>query len=206
MLLEKGMDLASEYLFGQSFESLLSKPRIDVARFSAAVEKSLKGVQRRVVLSSLLRLLPKDHIWHRAYSEVNELFDRYIDLAIEEQKSPPKTGEPLPDASATDRPFIMLRELLKETQNRHFLRNQLTTVFLPMYQAAPFGLGDIFFQLARAPGTWAKLRAEALEMGDTQLTFEVLKSMTYLQCVIKESQCAAPSLSECLKGFLPPRH
>ena len=39
---------------------------------------------------------------------------------------------------------------------------------------------------------FAKLRAEVLEMGDVALTFEVLKSMKYLQCVIKESQYLPP--------------
>lgn len=182
------MDLAFEYLFGQSPGALLSQPRIDIARFSEAVERSLKGVERRALLSPVLRLLPKDHAWHRAYSEVNDLFDHYIDLAIENQKHLSKSKEALSDTSATEQPFVMLAELVKETQDRHFLRNQLMSVFLPIYQAAPFGLGDIFFQLARAPASWAKLRADALGMGNTQLTFDALKSMTYLQCVIKESE------------------
>ena len=188
------MDIATEYLFGESSESLLPRPRIDITRFSAAVEKALKGVQRRVVLRPLLPFLPENREWRHAYSEVDELFDQYIDRALADRKAPISATETFQDQPRTEPSFTMLRELVKESQDRHFLRNQLLTVFLPMYQAAPFGLSDIFFQLARSPNTWLKLRAEVLELGDTPLTFESLSSMTYLQCVIKESEILAGSL------------
>ena len=186
------MDIATEFLFGQSLESLSPNPRLDVARFSAAVEKSLKGVQRRVMLNPVLRFLPEDKGWHSAFGEVNQLFDHYIDLALADQKAYPKPSEEAAaELSEVEPPFVMLRELVKETQDRQFIRHQLLSCFLPMYQAAPIGLSDLFFQVARVSGVWTKLRAEALELGETPLTFEVLKSQKYLQCVIKESEFAA---------------
>ncbi len=191
--------MATEYLFGESSESLLPQPRINTARFSAAVEKSLQGIQRRVVFRPVLGFLPKDQAWHHASSEVDELFNHYIDIALADQKNPRGPKDASSNSSRAEQSFVMLRELVKETQDRHFLRNQLLTVFLPMYQAAPFGLSNIIFQVARAPESWAKLRAEALGLGNTPLTFEVLNSMKYLQCVIKESQLA-PLISNTFKA------
>lgn len=162
---------------------------MNVAQFSEAVEKSLKGVTRRVMLGPVLSLLPKDQAWHAAFTEVNQLFERHIDLALAEGKIHSDSSQrPSSDGPTSDKPFVLLQELVKESQDREFLRDQLVSIFLPTFQALPIGLADVFFQVARVPRVWKKLRAEALELGDTQLTFEVLKSMRYLQCVLKESE------------------
>ena len=141
------------------------------------------------MLSPILPFLPKDQAWHDAFAEVNELFDNHIDLALANHKiyliDPQDSSSDRPNP---EKPFVMLRELVKNSQDRDFLRDQLVSIFLPAFQAFPIGLADIIFQVARAPRVWLKLRAEALELGDIQLTFEVLRSMGYLQCVIKESK------------------
>lgn len=73
----------------------------------------------------------------------------------------------------------MLRELVKESRDRDYLHDQLVSIYLPAFQAFPIGL----VQVARFPRVWEKLRVEVMGQGDVQLTFEVLKSMQYLQCV-----------------------
>ena len=141
------------------------------------------------MLSPVLSLLPKDQAWHAAFSKVNQLFESYIDLALVNGKidldSSQKSSS---DGPRPAKPFVLLHELVKESQDRDFLRDQLVSIFLPTFQALPIGLADVIFQVARVPRVWMKLRAEALELGDIQLTFEVLKSMRYLQCVLKESE------------------
>jgi len=141
------------------------------------------------MLSPVLPFLPKDQAWHDAFAEVNELFEKHIDMALANHKIYSKDPRsPSLDRPNTEKPFVMLRELVKKSQDRDFLRDQLVSIFLPAFQAFPIGLADIVFQIARAPRVWLKLRTEALELGDIQLTFEVLRSMEYLQCVIKESK------------------
>ena len=183
------MDWASDFLFGESSESLLPQALIDSKAFSVAVEKSLKGVTRRVMLSPILKFLPKDQRWHAAFTEVNEYFDHHIKKALEGYYEKSSLSRPVsPDQLDTDDHFVLLHELVKESQDHEFLRDQLVSIFMPAYQALPIGLAGIFFQIARAPHVWVKLRAEALALGEVPLTFEVLKSMQYLQCVIKEGE------------------
>lgn len=63
-----------------------------------------------------------------------------------------KIHEALPlDRFNIEKPFVMLRELVKKSQNRVFLRVQLVSIFLPAFQAFPIGLANIVFQIARAP-------------------------------------------------------
>ena len=149
------------------------------------------------MLSPVLSLLPKDQAWHAAFTKVNQLFEYHIDLALADGKIDSNNSQKSSsDGPRSDKPFVLLQELVKESQDREFLRDQLVSIFLPTFQALPIGLIDIFFQVARAPRVWKKLRAEALELGDIQLTFEVPKSMRYLQCVLKESE--SPIISQAI--------
>ena len=176
-------------MFGGSSEFLFSQAQTDITQFSAAVERSLKGVTRRVMLSPVLQFLRKDQTWHDAFTEVNQLFEYHIDMALKNYKNYSGISQhPLPDRPVINKHFVMLQELVQVSQDREFLRDQLVSIFLPAFQALPIGLADVLFLVARSPRVWAKLRAEALSLGDIQLTFEVLKSMRYLQCTIKESK------------------
>lgn len=182
------MDWATEFLLGESSDSLLPQARFNIVEFVDAVEKSLKGVTRRVMLSPILALLPKDHAWHAAFTKVNRFFEHHIDLALANHKAALANSEkPTSDASQSGKTFVLLKELVKVSDDRIWLRDQLTSILLPAFQALPFGLADVLFQVARTPRVWTKLRWEALQIGDIKLTFEILKSMQYLQCVIKES-------------------
>lgn len=202
---DQSLDWVTEFLLGASFESLPCNSRINTADFTKAVEQALKGITRRVMLSPVLSLLPKDQAWHNAFNKVNELFEYHIDLAIANyhDKSPKFSF----NESNPEKAFVMLRELVKESQDRDYLRDQLVSMFLPAFQAFPMGLADVLFQVARAPHVWTKLRAETMVLGDVQLTFEVLKSMQYLQCVIKESEspCIYDVIWESLTNPFPNR-
>ena len=145
----------------------------------------------RINLGRALSLFNHDPEWREAYTNVHAVVDGYIDRAVEQRQLLEKPTKDLEhDSSQTElakRPFSMLHELLKDTKDRKFLRDQLLNVFLPARDSSSIGLSDLFFHLARNPRVWTKLRSEALEI-DQELTFDVLKSMEYLQCVLRESK------------------
>ncbi len=136
-----------------------------------------------MALGPILPIVPRDHQWEEATNEINDFFDRYIEVAISGQlgSSKPTAGEQV----------SVLSELTNQTQNPLYIRDQLLSLFLPLHNSGPIVISDFFFQVARRPEVFSKMRAEVLEMGDVTLTFEVLKSMKYLQCVIRESKWPA---------------
>ena len=144
--------------------------------------RAFKGLQRRVALGPLLSIAPRDAEWLRSCSEIHKFFDSYIEPAVAgHSKSSARVG-------GTNTPPSVLQELVGQTQDRHFIRDQLISLFLPAHNSSAISISGLVFQVARAPEVYAKLRAEVLELGDAELTFDVLQSMRYLQCVIKESQ------------------
>ena len=143
---------------------------------------------KRSVAGRALALSKRDIEWQQACTEVHAIVDGYITRALEQYHLAdsaiiPSTGDPL-TMKPSARSFSMLHELVKYTQDRRFLRDQLLNVFIPARDSSAIGLSDLFFNLARHPEVWRKLRSEVLEI-DQPLTFDLLKSMNYLQCVLR---------------------
>ena len=133
--------------------------------------------------------------WKAACVEVHTSVDGYIECALSEhirsQKRSriPQSIDAVEDAAAVEeeRPISFLHELVKETQDRQFIRDQIISVFFPARDATAIAISDCFFLLARHPQVWTRLRVEVL--GHHELTtFESLKSMKYLQAVLNESK------------------
>lgn len=112
--------------------------------------------------------------------------DKHVSRVLESQKSVENTGDE--DERTTQKQYILLNEMAKETQDAVDLRYQLFHVFIPAHDATGIALSDIFFHLARDAHRWDKLRREVLAATTGQtLSFEILKSMKYLRYVFNES-------------------
>lgn len=183
------LDLSTQFLFGESAQSLLpSSARLDVEKFNKSFDRALLGMTKRQALGKRLVFSGRDTEWEAAYKNIQAILDGYIIRALEQWNIADKETEDcesLPEYSE-QRPFSMLHELVKDTQDQRFIRDQLLNVFIPARDSSAIGVSDLFFQLARNPRVWSKLRSEALEINQP-ITFELLKSMKYLQCVLRES-------------------
>ena len=159
--------------------------KLDPEEFLAAFDRAMLGVDRRMALRSVPWLFGRatqDREWRAACAEVHALVDRCIDRALDEEAKLAAN-----EGKALERPFSMLHELVKETKDRSFIRDQIISIFFPARDATAIAISDLFFLLARHPAVWKKLRMEVLKNART-LTFENLKSMRYLQIVLRESK------------------
>lgn len=144
---------------------------------------------QRQSIGKALGLFRPDPSWQRACSEVHKIVDSYIDRAITDAKLNNASGKTPFDEYREKSQFErgILHEFVKEERDRYFLRNQLLNVFLPARDSASIGISDVFFNLARHPDVWARLREELKRWQDRPMCFEVLKEMKYLQAVMRES-------------------
>ena len=55
---------------------------------------------------------------------------------------------------------------------------------MPAHDAAATALTNVFFNLARHPQVWTKLRKEVLALEPVEITFENLKGLKYMQRVL----------------------
>lgn len=117
---------------------------------------------------------------NEACVRVHEVVDDFINDALRNRQD---------SIAGTSKPYNLLSELGQSTESRLDLRHQVLNVFLPGYDSTAIGLSDVFFQLARNPRVWTKLRREVMAI-DHPVTLEVIRSMEYLKNVLNESrQC-----------------
>lgn len=173
-------DTSTEFLFGESVHTLRGdvpgKPSgaaFALAYDTAILESILKVSRPPWVLRS-----EEDK---RNCKIVRDFVQPYVDRALEyrrtwkgERETP--TGQ-----------YTFLFELVKETTDPERLKNEVLNLLLAGRDTTASLLGSMFFQLAKRPDIWARLRAEVGEVNGRQPSFEELKSMKLLQWCMKES-------------------
>ena len=182
------IDSSTEYLFGQSTDSLASAESSPEAEgFIKSFDTALRGVGRRQLLGFAINFLGRDKEWDNAVADTHSRIDTYIEAALRRRESSlqNKTAE-----SAVMSSYVFVDQLVYETQDRNFLRDQLLNVFFPARDTSAIGAGCVFFILARNPEAWKNLRNDVANIKGP-VTFELLKSMKYLQWTLNECESTA---------------
>jgi cytochrome P450 monooxygenase len=66
---------------------------------------------------------------------------------------------------------------------------EMLLLFVPNNDTTSIFVSNVFWNLARYPDVYAKVREEVLSVGeDTPLVYECLKGMKYLEAVLNESE------------------
>ena len=179
------LDSSTELLFGQSTGSLAPTMAADAKAFLAAYNHGQAGVGKRMQLPQW-NFLTRDKRFWRSCAVAREFVDKYVEKALSVGGDVEKKADRL----------VLAQELAKQSRNRDNIRNQLLNVFLPAHDATSVALTNVFFNLARNPGVYAKLRQEILALNDAGLTFERLKSLKYLQNVMNETFRLNPAIGQ----------
>lgn len=165
--------------------------------FLSAFHYAQRGMGIRVLLGKL-RIFYYDRKWHQSNKIAHDIADGYVNKALRfrqaflEAEQDNKTPESGDSKAESNHRYILLQEIAKETDNREDLRNQILHIFLAGHDSSAITLTNAFFHLSRHPDKWEKLHAEVNSAKVVTLTFEILKSLQYLQSVVKESEKYSP--------------
>ncbi|PQE29617.1 cytochrome P450 protein [Rutstroemia sp. NJR-2017a BBW] len=175
------LDSTTEFLFGKSANSLSPETSsLFARRLPEVFDDALRGMLTRFLLGKFKFLAPGGKEWREKCAEVHAIIDHYIEEDIEAQKN--ESTNP----SDTPYSYVLLRELAKTTDDRLAIRNELMNIFFPARDSAAVLTSNAIFLLARHPDVWRRGREEVLAIGSEKLTFEKLKSLKYLHCIINE--------------------
>jgi len=182
------MDTATEFLFGESIESLLTEkggapPK---GSFPEAFSSASWWISKKL----------KSGPWYWAVGnketargcEISRNFvGKYVDkaLAMDVEKKKKEEGKGK---------YVFLDALAEEYKDRTVLTDQIINILLAGRDTTAALLTFAMWFLARNKRVWHKLRAEVLEhVGkDNKPTWEVIKDMKYLKYVLNESQSTSP--------------
>lgn len=135
-------------------------------------------------------LYREDKTWLESIFIVHEYVDFFIHKVIENHLTQDTKGS----LEEPER-YVLLHEMAKQIQDKADLRSHILTVFMPGKSTLAVLAGNLFHVLARTSDVWKKFRVEvlSLDLEPSEIIFEVLKSMKYLQAVINESKYHKPT-------------
>ncbi|KAM0181147.1 hypothetical protein ACHAPC_000557 [Botrytis cinerea] len=177
------LDSSSEILFGESTLTLLPETPVDAMRFLDAYNYSLQGVGMRMVLP-FWDFLSRDPKFWSSCRDAQDFVDKILDKVMDKAVS-----------ASEEQKYSVAYGLADLGQDRVKIRDELLGLFLPVHDAIATPLTNIFFNLARNSQAGAKLQKEITAIGSAELTPKLLKSLSYLNCVINETMRLYPGVS-----------
>lgn len=194
------IDTGTEFLFGESCSSLDEDIDNDVdgpavrRQFPEAFNRSQSYLFYRANMQKFywLAMTPEFKKCNRI---VHEFGDYYVNKAL---RATPEEVEKFSRGG-----YVFLYELLKETRNPKTLRDQSLNILLAARDTTAGLLSFLFYELARHPDVFHKLREEIVstfgeddEVNLKDLTFESLKKLEYLKWVLNETLRLYPSVPQ----------
>ena len=183
------LDSSTEFLFGDAVGSLTPGAQSsDAYRFLKAYNYGQFVVGKRLHLPQWNFLTRDKRFWDSCKTAHD-----FVSICITRARR--NVGQSESEKGKPQR-YILAQELVERTTDILDIRNQLLNVFLPAHEATGVALTNVFFNLARNPRVYEKLRVEILasEEDRSDWTFERLKSLKYLQYVISETFRLNPAI------------
>ncbi|MCJ1388059.1 hypothetical protein MMC18_000903 [Xylographa bjoerkii] len=181
------LDFTTEFIFGESVESLTPSPDTSAMEFLEAFHYGQSSIGKKTQLPMLTVFTP-DKKLQQSSKIVRQFVDRYIDRALVRCSSSP----PLSKA----RKYVLAEELVQQTKDRADVRSQLLNVFLAAHDTTAVLLTNVFFNLARHPTVYRKLRQELQHVDLDPTDFDALRNLPYLCNVITETSRFTPVVGQ----------
>lgn len=209
------IDTATEFLFGESCDSLydesisngLPVDSTEKTQFAIDFNKAQNYLADRTLLQQFYWVVNGSD-FRNTNKRVQKFVRYYVDKALD------TSPEELDKKSLGG--YIFLYELAKKTRDPTTLQDQLLNILVAGRDTTAGLLAFAFYELARNPRVWDKLKGEIEQtfgLGDDarveDITFESLKRCEYLKFVINEILRLYPSVPfnfrTCVKDTTLPR-
>ncbi|KAI1812703.1 cytochrome P450 [Poronia punctata] len=192
-------DIISDFMFGQTTDLQGSAPE-ESYRFGQYFDASMHKVAYRARLGwlTLLRSDPE-------LNEYSSFMKKFVTRFVKEVR------ENVEKAShqADEKKYVFLYELLKSGEPDDVICDHLLSIFTAGRDTTTSVLSYLFFELSRRPDIAAAIRKEIESLGKESPTWEDLRSMRYLNWVLKEALRLNPPVAsnqrEAVRDTILPR-
>ena len=175
------MDSATELLFGESTNTLVPKHVSPGAlEFARAFQESQDRALDHARFGFLSTIVPD-----AKYKRNVQFIHAFLDSLVERAAARHAAGK----TQASPERYVFADELLTRTSDRAQIRGELLNILLAGRDTTASLLSNVWFELAKRPDIFTKLRAEIDELlpGGMAPTYEQIKSAKYLRALLNES-------------------
>ncbi|KAL6702655.1 hypothetical protein ACN47E_001278 [Coniothyrium glycines] len=181
------IDSATEFLFNHSTHSLRMVGQEDENNedviFAKAFNFAQDDVTARFRYGPLDRFRKNDK-GKEAIRICHAYIDKFVDDALrfrEQLDNEKKVG------SEKNEKYFFIQEVAKQTNDKKRIREELINILLAGRDTTASLLSNMFFELAKRPEIYAKLRDEVATLGGSPPTYEQLRNLKYLKYCLNES-------------------
>ncbi|KAH7305587.1 cytochrome P450 [Stachybotrys elegans] len=184
------LDTSTEFMFGEPV-GCLQKP--ELAEVAWAMTEVLRGLRFRLMAVQWLWLF-RHKPWYDAINVVHNYINPLIDKAYNERSKRQAEASSANDQDKQPERTDMLWSMVPHFGgDRKQLRSELLVVFATTNDTTSLLLSNVFWNFARRPDIYQKVREEVLSYGsDAPLTYDCLRSMKYLDAVLNETHRLYP--------------
>jgi cytochrome P450 len=181
------IDSATEFLFNHSTNSLRMMDQgeddnEDVV-FSKAFNLAQTDAVTRVRLDFLYRFTNQDKS-KEAVEICKAYVDKWVDDAVRWREE--KDAEKSAGGKKEEERYVFIHELAKQTNDKTRIRDELMNVLLAGRDTTASLLSNMFFEIAKRPDIWQKLREEVAMLDGRLPTYEELRNFKYLKWCLNE--------------------
>ncbi|KAF5639064.1 cytochrome P450 monooxygenase 52A13 [Fusarium sp. NRRL 52700] len=185
LLFDFTMDSGTEFLFGQSTDTLCNPTKAS-QEFTKAFDFTLKDVAYQARLGPFRRFQGSRSKALEAYLVCWSYVEHYVDQAMA-LRTLSLEGEAPKEDESKNRHDSLLRQLASSGVSKEKIRAELLSVLIAARDTTSNLLGNLFFVLARRPDIWTKIRDEVKHLDTKEPTYEQLRHLTYAKYCINES-------------------
>ncbi len=180
------LDQASEILLGESVNSQNGEEDSPQARFGIAFDYAVSTLGKLGTSGVLSYLWPRRRFF-RDCKTVHDFVGIFVQKARSRQTS--TSGKKKDSQCEEDLKcgrYVFVDELAKVTDDPRQMTDELLNILLAGRDTTAGVLTSAFNILAKRPDVWAKLKAEADQLGGEPPDHETLKNMRYLKYFLNE--------------------
>lgn len=178
------LDSATEFLFGESVNSLTSPEDSEQHQFGTAFDLAQSQLGARSRMGKFLVFL-RNSEFDKSCKIVHDFVDKIVYKALE--KTQPRDAEKFIEGKEDADRYVFLTEMAKATRDPIQLRDELLNILLAGRDTTASLLSVTFHVLARRPDIFKKLKAEVDGLNGVKPDYETLKSMKYLKYLLNET-------------------
>ncbi|KAL8696267.1 MAG: hypothetical protein Q9201_007743 [Fulgogasparrea decipioides] len=175
-------DITTDLFFGNSIMSLKNQATSD-RQFIHALHEAQTGCEERWRLGKVAALMPQSRFQYNV-STVHTYVDRYVERTLQFRKSYLEKPGPRAEIPRPGKDF--LKELAKTAEDRRTLRDELLALFIAGSDTVAAVLTNLFFEIAREPKVWQRLRQEVEAVVEHTPTLQDIRTTPYVGKCINE--------------------
>jgi len=177
------LDSATEFLFGESVNSLLSPEGSEQQRFGQAFDAAQVSIGNLSLFGKFSRYFTNDD-FEKNCKIVHDFVDKIVYKTLKEVDP----LDPEKNAALNGGRYVFLTETAKVTRNPKQLRDESLNILLAGRDTTASLLSHTFHVLARRPDIWKKLQAEIDDLNGKKPDYDTIKQMKYLKYLLTECE------------------